>query len=38
MIVDKNIGERETWGAYFGSDGYIYASDFWLGFFILNPG
>ena len=29
---------RETWGAYFGSDGYIYASDFWLGFFIVNPG
>jgi hypothetical protein len=28
---------RETWGAYFGSDGYIYASDFWLGFFIVNP-
>jgi LVIVD repeat len=23
---------RETWGAYFGSDGNIYASDFWLGF------
>jgi hypothetical protein len=29
---------RETWGAYFGSDGNIYASDFWLGFFIVNPG
>ncbi len=28
---------RETWGSYFGSDGYIYASDFWLGFFIINP-
>ena len=28
---------RETWGAYFGSDGLIYASDFWLGFFIVNP-
>ena len=28
---------RETWGAYFGSDGRIYASDFWLGFFIVNP-
>ncbi len=28
---------RETWGAYFGSDGNIYASDFWLGFFIVNP-
>src|SRR5262249_10796943 len=28
---------RETWGAYFGSDGNIYASDFWLGFFIINP-
>jgi len=28
---------RETWGAYFGSDGYIYASDFWLGFFIIDP-
>lgn len=28
---------RETWGAYFGSDGLIYASDFWLGFFILRP-
>jgi len=28
---------RETWGSYFGSDGYIYASDFWLGFFIVNP-
>lgn len=28
---------RETWGAYFGSDGLIYASDFWLGFFIVAP-
>src|SRR6266704_285611 len=28
---------RETWGAYFGSDGNIYASDFWLGFLIVNP-
>jgi hypothetical protein len=28
---------RETWGAYFGSDGLIYASDFWLGFFIVDP-
>src|SRR6266498_2461574 len=28
---------RETWGAYFGSDGNIYASDFWLGFFIVKP-
>jgi len=28
---------RETWGAYFGSDGNIYASDFWLGFFIVEP-
>jgi hypothetical protein len=28
---------RETWGAYFGSDGLIYASDFWLGFFIVQP-
>ncbi len=28
---------RETWGAYFGTDGNIYASDFWLGFFIVNP-
>jgi len=28
---------RETWGAYFGSDGRIYASDFWLGFFIVQP-
>jgi hypothetical protein len=28
---------RETWGAYFGSDGLIYASDFWLGFFIIRP-
>jgi hypothetical protein len=25
-----------TWGAYFGSDGDIYASDFWLGFFIVK--
>ena len=29
---------RETWGAYFGSDGRIYASDFWLGFFLVKPG
>src|SRR6266545_3838397 len=28
---------RETWGAYFGADHNIYASDFWLGFFIVNP-
>ncbi len=28
---------RETWGSYFGSDGRIYASDFWLGFFIVQP-
>jgi len=28
---------RETWGAYFGSDGRIYASDFWLGLFIVKP-
>ena len=28
---------RETWGAYFGSDGRIYASDFWLGLFIVRP-
>ena len=28
---------RETWGAYFGSDGYIYASDYWLGFFVIDP-
>ena len=28
---------RETWGAYFGSDRRIYASDFWLGFFLVNP-
>ena len=28
---------RETWGAYFGSDGRIYASDFWLGFFLVQP-
>ncbi len=28
---------RETWGAYFGADGRIYASDFWLGFFIVQP-
>jgi hypothetical protein len=28
---------RETWGAYFGTDGRIYASDFWLGFFIVQP-
>ena len=28
---------RETWGSYFGSDGNIYASDFWLGFFIVSP-
>ncbi len=28
---------RETWGAYFGSDGRIYASDFWLGFFVVQP-
>ncbi len=28
---------RETWGSYFGSDGLIYASDFWLGFFIIRP-
>jgi len=28
---------RETWGAYFGADQNIYASDFWLGFFIVNP-
>jgi hypothetical protein len=27
---------RETWGAYFGSDGRIYASDYWLGFFIVE--
>jgi hypothetical protein len=28
---------RETWGAYFDSDGRIEASDFWLGFFIVQP-
>ena len=28
---------RETWDAYFGPDGRIYASDFWLGFFIVQP-
>jgi hypothetical protein len=28
---------RETWGSYFGSDGRIYASDFWLGLFIVQP-
>jgi len=28
---------RETWGAYFGTDGRIYASDFWLGFFLVQP-
>ena len=28
---------RETWGSYFGSDGLIYASDFWLGLFIVAP-
>lgn len=28
---------RETWGSYFGSDGRIYASDFWLGLFIGQP-
>ena len=28
---------RETWGAYFQPDGNIYASDFWLGFFIVKP-
>lgn len=28
---------RETWGAYFDSNGRIEASDFWLGFFIVQP-
>ncbi|MEO6715035.1 MAG: hypothetical protein ABIM89_16630 [Mycobacteriales bacterium] len=28
---------RETWGAYFGADGRVYASDFWLGFFVVQP-
>jgi len=28
---------RETWGAYYGTDGRIYASDFWLGFFVVQP-
>lgn len=28
---------RETWGAYYQPDTYIYASDFWLGFFVVNP-
>ena len=28
---------RETWGAYFQPDGNIWASDFWLGFFIVKP-
>jgi len=37
-IQDCFFQGRETWGAYFGSDGHIYASDFWLGFFIVNPG
>jgi len=36
-IQDCFFQGRETWGAYFGSDGNIYASDFWLGFFIVNP-
>jgi hypothetical protein len=29
---------RETWGAYFDASGRIEASDFWLGFFIVQPG
>jgi hypothetical protein len=29
---------RETWGAYFDANGRIEASDFWLGFFIVQPG
>lgn len=36
-IQDCFFQGRETWGAYFGSDGRIYASDFWLGFFIVQP-
>ncbi len=28
---------RETWGAYFDANGRIEASDFWLGFFIVQP-
>jgi hypothetical protein len=28
---------RESWGAYFGSDGNIYAGDFCLGFFLVKP-
>lgn len=28
---------RETWGSYFGSDGRIYASAFWLGLVIVQP-
>jgi hypothetical protein len=26
----------ETWGSYIGSDGDIYATDVWLGLFIVN--
>ena len=28
---------REPWASYFGSNGYMYASDFWLALFIDNP-
>lgn len=35
--MDCGIVGRQTWGSYFGSDGLIYASDFTLGFFIVDP-
>ncbi len=33
---DCGSNTRQTWGAYFGSDGRIYASDFGRGFYIVD--
>ncbi|HEX7076797.1 MAG TPA: FlgD immunoglobulin-like domain containing protein [Candidatus Eisenbacteria bacterium] len=35
--MDCDFNARNTWGAYFGSDGRIYASDLTHGFFIVDP-
>jgi hypothetical protein len=34
--MDCGFNARETWGAYFGSDGRIYASDLGRGFYVVE--
>ncbi len=35
--MDCGFTARQTWGAYFGTDGRIYASDLGRGFYVVDP-